>query len=312
MSTTIQHRLTLALGLAAAVALSGCSTMNSSNETGQIKFRTPEEAVAAVADVAGTGNQPRVDQIFGANSADLLQSGDETADRNRAGEIKALIQQKVAFENLDATTKAALFGNDAWPFPIPLVKERGGWRFDTEAGREEIENRRVGLNELETLATLHTIVDAQKEYRAGRHDGRSGAYARRVISSEGKHDGLYWPAPEGKVQSPLGPRIADAAAEGYAASGEPTPYHGYFYRMLTAQGASAPGGAKDYLDAKGGMTKGFAMLAWPAKYGNSGKMTFVVGKQGIVYQKDLGEGTAEAASAIPALDPDESWTPTGD
>ena len=175
-------------GLVALSALSGCSAMNSAKDPGRTTFRTPEAAVSAIHDIAGKGDQKKVEEIFGANSVDLLSSGDDVADHERALEIKALIEQKVAFEDLDDKTKAALFGNEAWPFPIPLIKVSGGWQFDTEAGREEIENRRIGLNELETLLTLHAVVDAQKEYFAGRHDGRTGAYAKRVISSKGKQD----------------------------------------------------------------------------------------------------------------------------
>jgi hypothetical protein len=300
------------IGLAAV--LTGCSagkTVSTASpaDPNQVHFESPEAAVAAIEEIAGQGNAPRVEQIFGKDSIDLLQSGDEVADRENALEIKKLIGERVAFLDLSENTKAALFGNDEWPFPVPLVKDRKGWRYDTEAGREEIANRRVGANELRTLASLHAVVDAQREYHAGA--GRKGSYASRVISSKGKRDGLYWPGPK---PSPLGELFAEAAAEGYSTSGgdEPRPYHGYYYRMLTAQGANAPGGAQSYIDEKGNMSKGFAMVAWPARYNNSGRMTFLVGKQGIVFQKDLGEGTAEAAQKITAFDPDGSWEPTGD
>jgi len=298
--------------LIALAALSACSTMNSGHSAapaaGQQTFATPEEAVRAVGAMAGGGDEKRTEEIFGPGSNDLVRSGDEVADHDRALEVKAMIDRKVAFEDLDTNMKVALLGDDAWPFPIPLVKGRSGWYFDTEAGREEVENRRVGRNELETLATLHAVVDAQREYGAS----HGGAYAQRVISSKGKHDGLYWPVAAGKPSSPLGPLVAEAAAEGYKAGNEPQPYHGYYFKMLTAQGANAPEGAKSYLDAKGAMTKGFAMVAWPANYGNSGKMTFLVSDRGIVFQKDLGENTESVASAITTYDPDDSWDPTGD
>ena len=244
MKTETKNSIGLALvpfGLAFVTALSGCLATNSATNTGQTTFRTPEAAVAALGEVAGSGDQKKVEEIFGADSADLLNSGDDVADHERALGIKELIHEKVAFEDLDDETKAALFGNDAWAFPIPLVKASGGWRFDTEAGREEIENRSIGLNELAVLATLHAVVDAQREYFAGRHDGRSGAYAKRVISSKGKQDGLYWPTPEGKPESPLGPFVAEASTDGYSTGGfsELTPFHGYFYRMLVAQGPNA-------------------------------------------------------------------------
>jgi hypothetical protein len=206
-----------------------------------------------------------------------------------------------------------LLGNDAWPFPVPLVREAGAWRFDVEAGIEELTNRRIGRNELSTLATLHEYVDAQREYASTGRDGNPPCYARSLLSSEGKHDGLYWPTAEGEPESPFGSFVASAANEGYTRrDAGPVAYHGYFYRSLERQGAHAPGGAKSYVDEKGLMSRGFALLAWPAKYGNSGVMTFVVGRNGIVFQRDLGEDTESAAAAIAAFDPDEIWTPTSD
>jgi hypothetical protein len=309
--------LTLAVGaMLVAAVLGSCSATKDAStaspaDPNQVYFQTPEAAVAAIEEIAGQGNEKRVEEIFGKDSMDLLQSGDEVADRENALEIKKLINERVAFLDIGENTKAAVFGNDEWPFPVPLVKERKGWRFDTEAGREEIENRRVGANELNTLATLHAVVDAQREYHAGA--GIKGTYASRVVSSKGKRDGLYWPAARGQEASPLGDLVAAAAAEGYSTDNtEPQPYHGYYYRMLTAQGANAPGGAQSYIDAKGRMSKGFAMVAWPATYNNSGRMTFVVGKQGIVFQKDLGERTDEVAKSMKSFDPDDTWKPTGD
>jgi hypothetical protein len=299
-----------------AVLFAGCSASKGAStaspaDPNQVHFQTPEAAVAAIEEIAGQGNEQRVEQIFGKDSMDLLQSGDEVADRENALEIKRLINERVGFLDIADNTKAPVFGNDEWPFPIPLVKDSKGWRYDTAAGREEIENRRVGANELETIATLHAVVDAQREYYAGA--GVKGTYAAKVVSSKGKHDGLYWPPGKGQKESPLGDLVADAAEEGYKTGGsEPIPYHGYYFRMLTEQGASAPGGAHKYTDGKGAMTKGFAMVAWPAKYNNSGRMTFVVGKQGIVYQKDLGASTSEAVEKITAFDPDTTWNPTAD
>lgn len=298
--------------LALVAALGGCSATNLATDVPGANFETPEKAVAAVSELAGAENDQKVTEVFGPGAVDLFDSGDEVADGQHAAEIKTLIAQKVAFEQKDSHTLVALFGDDAWPFPIPLVKTRGGWAFDTEAGREEVTNRRIGANELSTLATLHAIVDAQREYKAGA-PGRAGAYARRLLSSKGKRDGLYWPTKEGQKESPLGPLAADAELEGYSTEGGPSSaFHGYLYRMLTEQGAAAPGGARSYLDAKGAMTGGFAMVAWPAKYGNSGVMTFLVGDEGIVFQKDLGAETESLAAAIRVFDPDDSWSPTGD
>jgi len=206
----------------------------------------------------------------------------------------------------------ALLGEAAWEFPIPLVAVGNGWRFDVEAGREEITNRRVGRNELSTIATLREMVDAQREYAAEGRDGHPPAFASRLLSTPGRHDGLYWPVAEGEPESPLGEFVAAAAEEGYRSGEAPIPYHGYHYRLLTAQGACAPGGPRDYLDAEGLLTGGFAVIAWPATYGSSGVMTFQVNRQGIVFQKDLGPGTRDAVAAIRAYDPDGSWTPTSD
>jgi len=279
-------------------------------------FAKPEDAIFALAEVIETRDSARVDQLFGDGGIELLESGDEVADREDALRVQQKIREKLAFEDRDATTKIALLGNEGWPLAIPLVLQDGTWSFDVEAGVEELENRRIGRNELSTIATMHEYVDAQREYYAEGRDGLPLAYARKVISSEGKHDGLYWPTAENEPESPFGPLIAAAAREGYANAGsrpegEPVAYHGYHFRTLTTQGKHAPGGEQNYLDERGHMTRGFALLAWPAKYGNSGVMTFIVNARGIVYQKDLGEETETAVAKIVAFDPDESWDPTG-
>lgn len=296
--------LLLALGLGAGWA---CKS------TAQAGFATPEAALTELADAIGTHDEARTVRLFGEEGRELLQSGDEVADREDAQRVQEYIREKVAFEQPDADTRIALLGNDGWPFPIPLVRGDGGWRFDVEAGIEEIANRRIGRNELSTLATLHAYVDAQREYASTGHDGQPPAFARRIFSSEGKQDGLYWPSADGEPESPFGPLVAEAADAGYErGEDEPLPFHGYYYRVLLEQGSHAPGGAKSFVDDKGHMTAGFALVAWPAKHGMSGVMTFVVGTQGIVYQKDLGEGTAEAAAKLTSFDPDTSWDPTGD
>ena len=274
-------------------------------------YKTPEDAVKALADVAGSGDTKKAEEMFGADGVELLKSGDDAADREDALRVKAMIQEKVAFEDLDETTKAAVIGNEEWWFPLPLVLEKGRWRFDAVAGREELLNRRIGRNELNALASLHAYVDAQREYFARGSGGKPPAYARRVRSSEGAHDGLYWSVAEGEQESPLGPLLADASLETAQTSG-PQPFHGYYFHILEGQGKSAPGGERSYLDKKGRMTKGFAAVAWPSKYGNSGIMTFQINQQGMVFQKDLGAETETAAAAITAYDPDESWRPTRD
>ena len=277
-------------------------------------FKTPEEAIQTLSAAIEKPDEARSQALFGKDWREVLGSGDPVADREDALKVRAMILEKVAFEDLEGNRKVVLFGNAEWPFTVPLVKEGELWRFDVAAGAEELLNRRIGKNELLTLATLHAFVDAQREYRQAVHDGNPPAYAQKLWSDEGKHNGLYWPSAPGEPESPLGDLVAQAAGEGYRRDDapDPDPYHGYLYRILKSQGTSAPGGEKNYLDAKGLMTGGFAAIAWPASYGKGGVMTFIVNQQGIVFQKDLGEGTAAAAAAITAYNPDETWDPTGD
>jgi hypothetical protein len=296
--------LTLA-AVTALAALAACARAPAGT------FATPEDAVQALADLVGSGDSKKAQEMFGADGVELLKSGDDVADREDAERVKAMILEKVAFQDLDEKTKAVLIGNDAWPFAVPLVLEDGRWRFDAATGKEELLNRRIGRNELLALASLHAYVDAQREYFSKRRDGKPPAYARRFRSSEGAQDGLYWPVAEGEEESPLGPLYADAALE-QAKDAGPQPFHGYYFRILEGQGKSAPGGERSYLDKKDRMTGGFAAVAWPAKYGNSGIMTFLVNQQGLVFQKDLGAETEAAVAAIRTYDPDDSWHPTGD
>jgi len=201
-----------------------------------------------------------------------------------------------------------VIGKDDWPFPIPLVKKGDSWFFDTEKGREEVLNRRIGQNELSTIQTMLAIVDAQREYAVKDLDGDGvPEYARKFMSDPGKKNGLYWETKEGEELSPLGPAAAQAREEGYKKSGnKPIPFHGYYYRILESQGKNAAGGAYDYV-VKGKMIGGFAVVAYPAKYGNSGVMTFLVNHDGVVYQKDLGKITAKTANAMKKFDPDSTW-----
>jgi hypothetical protein len=274
-------------------------------------YATPAEAVQALGDLVGSGDTKKAEEMFGADGVDLLKSGDDVADREDALRVKAMIAEKVAFEDLDETTKAVVIGNEAWTFPIPLVQEDSRWRFDTATGREELLNRRIGRNELLALASLHAYVDAQREYMAAVRHGKTRSFARRFRSSEGAHDGLYWAVAEGEEESPLGPLYADAAHDALQ-NLEPQPFHGYNFRILEGQGKNAPGGERSYLDKKGLLTGGFAAVAWPAKYGNSGIMSFQVNQQGLIFQKDLGDETDAAVAKINAYDPDASWHPTGD
>ena len=241
---------------------------------------------------------------------DELTSGDPVAD---AADRRWFVDQAKAaadLEDEDADSALLVIGADDWPFPIPLAKDEAGWYFDTQAGIEELQDRRIGRNELYTLATMRAFVDAERDFAAADPDGDGlYAYADRFFSTEGRRDGLYWPTQEGEPQSPLGPLVAEAVAQGYqhAADGEgPRPFHGYLFKLLTAQGERAPGGALSYRK-DGRLTEGFALLAWPASYGHSGIMTFQVNQKGLVYEKDLGEETATAAAAIDAYDPGEGW-----
>lgn len=294
------------IALLALVALpAGCASKGSAT------FTTPEEAMRSL--IAAAEDPDAAETLLGEGGFELLRSGDDVADYQDLLSVVQMAGEKLTFESVSPDRRIALLGNDAWEFPIPLVSDGDGWRFDVESGREEVINRRVGGNEISTIATLRVMVDAQREYAAEGRDGNPPTYARRLVSSAGKHDGLYWPVADGEAESPLGPFVAAASAEGYGASdGGPVPYHGYYYRLLTKQGPSAPGGARDYQDAQGRLTPGFAVVAWPATHGNSGVMTFVVNHQGIVFQRDLGADTARAAAAIDCYDPDASWTPTAD
>ncbi len=276
-------------------------------------FPSPEDAIKAVADVAGTGDRKQIDEIFGAGATEVIWSGDPAADRANGLLAKEMILTRVEFEQRGDDLVASV-GSENWPFPIPLVHVKGGWRFDLAAGKEELLNRRIGRNELHTIETLQAFVDAQRDYAAVGRDSNPPAYAFLLHSTEGMHDGLYWPVAEGEPESPLGPLLASAAEEGYHRSADvtPQPFHGYYYRILTAQGPAAPGGARDYVDRRGLMTGGFAAVAWPATWGNSGVMTFVVNQIGVVFQKDLGPDTETAVVPITSFNPDETWEPASD
>jgi hypothetical protein len=312
MKKTIERVLVASLALAAL--LLGTSARA---ESPAGTFKTPEEAVQALAEVIETPVEARSEAMFGKDWRKMLESGDAVADRVDALKTRAMILEKVAFEDLEGNRKVILLGNDRWPFTVPLVKGGELWRFDVAAGAEELLNRRIGRNEILTLATLHAYVDAQREYHEAGHDGNPPAYAQKLWSDEGRHNGLHWRSAPGEPESPMGDLVAEAAGEGYRKDGKDDktvrkPYHSYLFRTLTSQGKSAPGGEKSYLDAKGLMTGGFAVIAWPASYGKGGVMTFIVNQQGIVYQKNLREQTEQAVQAITAYDPDGTWDPTGD
>jgi Protein of unknown function (DUF2950) len=271
----------------------------------QQSFKTTEEAADALVSAARAGDLKGLLTVLGRDGADIVSSGDTVADasaRNRVVEAYDAKHQMV----MEGTDKAVLvIGREDWPFPIPLVRRDGSWRFDTAAGREEILYRRIGRNELDAIETCLAYVDAQQDYAEQRVAG-NGVYAQRIVSRPGKKDGLYWPAQSGADESPLGELAASAAAEGYRAGQQRAPYHGYYYKVLTRQGPDAPGGAMDYV-VRGKMIGGFALVAYPAEYRNSGVMTFLVNHQGNVYEKDLGPNTAGIAAGMTAFNPDKTW-----
>ena len=271
----------------------------------QQSFKTAEEAADALVSAAKTGDRKAVLTVLGQKGADIVSSGDPVADasaRNRVIEAYNAKHQMA----MEGTDKAVLIiGHEDWPFPIPLVRKDGTWWFDTAAGREEILYRRIGRNELSAIQACLAYFDAQQEY-AERGIAGNGVYAQRIVSGPGKNDGLYWPAQPSEDDSPLGELAASAAAEGYRVGQQRAPYHGYYYKVLTRQGPNAAGGALDYI-VRGRMIGGFALVAYPAEYRNSGVMTFLVNHRGDVYEKDLGPNTAHIAAGITAFNPDNTW-----
>jgi Protein of unknown function (DUF2950) len=299
-------------GAICALALLVATSVTAAAAGAQKSFASPEAATAALADAVKLNDQPLIKAILGPDSSKLVSSGDPVADeRGRAAFLKAYgDSSQLLVEGANQAT--LVIGKDAWPFPIPLVKNGGGWRFDTRQGEHEILHRRIGRNELAAIQVCQAIVDAEREYAAQDMDGDGVLeYAPRFASTPGKRDGLYWPTRSGGPQSPLGSLLAAAAHEGYARSGikSMAPYHGYLYRILTKQGMDAPGGAYDYL-VKGKMIGGFAVLAYPARYGASGVMTFIVNQDGKVYEKNLGRNTAGIAAKMTAYNPDATWKQT--
>jgi hypothetical protein len=276
----------------------------------QRHFSSPEEAATALVAAFRGGDRTAVLAILGAGAEPLVFSGDAVADR-RTRERFVQDYEEAGRVVTGGDDRATLtIGQDEWPFPIPLVKDAGGWRFDTAAGKEEILNRRIGRNELNAIQVCLAYVDAQREYYLRDADGDSLLqYAQKFASSKGKRDGLYWQTKPGETPSPLGPLLARARGDGYSPrqpGGAPVPYWGYYYRILKAQGPDAPGGAYDYV-ARGNMFGGFALVAFPARHGSSGVMTFIVNHDGVVYQKDLGANTTALARAMTRFNPDATW-----
>jgi len=303
-------RYTVVILAAVMISLTAFTCLASDQNTKQEKFKSPEDAVTALIQATRTNDTKELLAIFGPRGKDIISSGDAVADSIARERFVKAAGESVKFEKLDNKTVLPVIGKDACSFPIPIVQSGRQWVFSTEEGRQEILNRRIGRNELNTIQFSLQYADAQREYFAKDHDG-SGVlqYAQRFRSNKGQKNGLYWEAAPGEEESPLGPLVARATEEGYTARkpGEKrVPYHGYFFNILKRQGSNAPGGAKDYV-INGKMTAGFALLAYPAQYGVSGIMTFEINDQGIVYEKDLGPKTEEVAKAITQYDPDNTW-----
>ena len=273
----------------------------------QEQFKSPDDAVNALVSAAKAEDESAILSVLGPDGRGIVSSGDEVADQTTRENFIADYEKKHTLTPDGEAKSILVIGDNDWPFPIPIVSKDGSWQFDTKAGLEEILRRRIGRNELAAIQVSLAYVQAQNEY-ASLDPGGLGphTYAQRLVSSPGKKDGLYWPTAEGEEPSPFGDLVAQASAEGYKVGQTPIPYHGYFYRVLKRQAGNAAGGAYDYL-VKGKMIGGFALVAYPAEYGNSGIMTFMVNHDGTVLQKDLGPRTAKIARKIEAFAPDQTW-----
>jgi hypothetical protein len=289
---------------AVAILLTLCFPSGSmAQQPGQKTFSTAEDASSALTTAAQSNDEKAMLDILGPDGKHIVSSGDDAEDaQSRANFVRKYQEMHRLVKEPDGTTTLYI-GAENWPTPIPLVNKGNAWYFDTEAGKWEILFRRIGRNEMSTIRVCQELGAAEKEYSTQR-----GEYAQKIFSDEGQHNGLYWKAANGEPQSPIGPLVAAAVAEGYVKGqgGPPTPYRGYYYHILTRQGKNAPGGAKNY-SPNGKMTAGFAFLAYPAEYRSSGVMTFVVNEDGVVYQKDLGKKTVALVKAMKEYNPDSSW-----
>ncbi|MGB7556601.1 MAG: DUF2950 domain-containing protein, partial [Candidatus Korobacteraceae bacterium] len=274
-------------------------------------FNSPGDAVLALYNAVKSNDGQALSAILGSNSGPILHTGDEVADKKMGTDFIRRYDQMHRVVMEPDQTVTLYVGADNWPMPIPIVKNNNGaWYFDTETGKQEILYRRIGRNENDAIEVLYTLVDAQRDYASATHDSdKTKHYAMKFISDEGKQNGLYWKTNDNESPSPIGPLLVAATGEGYAMKqGQQEPFHGYYYRILTKQGAAAKGGARDYM-VNGQLTRGFAFVAFPAEYRNSGVMTFIVNQDGVVYEKDLGQDTGKLAGAMSAFDPDNTWQP---
>jgi hypothetical protein len=274
----------------------------------QKSFPTPEAGVQALLDAAQKHDTTTLLAVLGPEAKSIVSTSDPVSDREKRERFVKSYEEAHTLVPSGDTKMVLQIGKDEWPFPVPLIKESAGWRFDTQAGKEEIRKRLIGRNELDVIQVCLAYVDAQREYYV-RNPLNTALlqYASKFISTKGKRDGLYWEAADNEPPSPLGPLVVRARREGYKrAAGKPAPYHGYYYKMLTGQGPDAPDGAYDYV-VRGKMIGGFALVAYPAQYGTSGIMTFIVNHDGVVYEKDFGPKTAATAQAMTKFNPDKTW-----
>lgn len=310
MSTYFRHR-DVALALLGACALSGAVVL--AQTAAQKTFASPEDAVKALAETVKAGNLDALLAIFGPEGKELIDSSEPAIARENQQVFTVAFREKWHLEDAAPDRKTLVIGNEDWPFPVPIVKDGSAWRFDTAAGKEEVLDRRIGRNELAAIGTARAYVTAQRRYAEDGHDGKpAGLHAAKFQSDPGKQNGLYWPAGRGEKRSPLGDLVAEAASEGRpvgTTAGQPSPFHGYYFKILTAQGSAASGGAKNYI-VKGEMAGGFALIAWPSQYDATGIMTFIVNQDGIVHEKDLGPGTDATARKMTTYNPDSSWRVT--
>jgi len=300
-----------AVFIAAIIIVIAFGLPASAQDKEQKRFKSPEDAFKALIEAARNNDKAELLAIFGPEGKDIISSGDSVADRRARERFVKRTADGVKFSKLDDKTILPVIGKDECSFPIPIIKSGKEWVFSTEEGKQEIINRRIGRNELNTIQVALAYVDAQRQYASKPRDGDDVLqYAQHFMSHEGRKDGLYWEAAPGEEMSPLGPLFARATEEGYAfkKKEKPTPYYGYYFKILKGQGSNAPGGEREYL-TNGRMTSGFGLVAYPAQYGVSGIMTFIVNQLGTVYQKDLGPKTEELAKAMTKYDPDKTWKP---
>jgi hypothetical protein len=303
VSTLVRPMAAIAIGFAMATSIGSFAYAQDE----QTSYASVEEAVSGLVDaVASNDAKQAIVRVLGPDGEAIATSGDPVADEARLARFLNAFEEGHKVEQEDASKAILLVGTDEFPFPIPIVADNGKWRWDTAQGLEEILTRRIGENELATIEVMLAYVAAQLEYAEQDRDGKGLQYARRLMSREGRKDGLYWVVAEGEEPSPMGPLVAQAQRKGYSGTGTGPAYNGYVFRMLHGQGKNASDGARDYI-VNDRMIGGFALIATPAEYGNSGVMTFIVNQDGNVYEKDLGPNSAAVAARIKLFDPDPSW-----